>query len=95
MNQKLAVPLKENLYLIFKEAINNIAKHSNAARVDVSLKMDDTSFLMRVQDNGTAVSSQRKSGQGLRNMRMRAKRIDADITFNNDNGFEVTVKSSK
>lgn len=95
MEHKLEVSMKENLYLIFKEAINNIAKHSNADRVDVSLSMDGTSFLMRVQDNGTKVSGTRKSGQGLKNMRMRAKRIDAEITFNDNNGFDVTVKSGK
>lgn len=93
MQQKLDVPLKENLYLIFKESINNIAKHSNADRVDVKLCAGGNRFEMKVKDNGTEVSGSRKSGQGLRNMKMRAKRIDAEITFNNKNGFEVIVEN--
>lgn len=95
MQEKLDVALKENLYLIFKEAINNVAKHSNAEKIDVTLQTNTDDFLLSIRDNGTGASAKRKSGQGLRNMKMRAKRIDADITFNNSNGFEVRVKSGK
>jgi ligand-binding sensor domain-containing protein len=93
MQQQLDVSLKENLYLIYKEAINNIAKHSNADRVEVKLCADGSGVTMGIKDNGTEVSGSRKSGQGLRNMRMRAKRIDAEITFNEENGFEVIVEN--
>ncbi|WP_445666191.1 ligand-binding sensor domain-containing protein [Fodinibius sp. AD559] len=93
MQQQLDVSVKENLYLIFKEAVNNIAKHSNAERVDVKLIADGSGFTMGIKDNGTGASGSRKSGQGMRNMRMRAKRIDAEITFNNKNGFEVIVEN--
>ncbi|MCW9708366.1 ligand-binding sensor domain-containing protein [Fodinibius salsisoli] len=91
MQEKLEVSLKENLYLIFKEAINNIAKHSNADRVDITLSTNGAGFLLSVKDNGTSTHNERKTGQGLRNMNMRAKRIDADITFNHNQGFEVRV----
>ncbi|HKK44671.1 MAG TPA: two-component regulator propeller domain-containing protein [Balneolaceae bacterium] len=93
MQEKLKVSLKENLYLIFKESINNIAKHSNADRVDVTLSTNGAGFEMRVKDNGESSTNVRKSGQGLRNMKMRAKRVDADVSFNNNDGFEVVVKS--
>ena len=93
MQQQLDVSLKENLYLIYKEAVNNIAKHSNADRVDVKLCADGSGFTLGIKDNGTEVTGSRKSGQGLSNMKMRAKRIDAEITFNNKNGFEVIVEN--
>ncbi|MCB0688447.1 MAG: hypothetical protein KDC53_18035, partial [Saprospiraceae bacterium] len=35
--KKLPVQVRQNLYLIFKEAITNVAKHSNATRADVTL----------------------------------------------------------
>lgn len=95
MQEKLKVSHKENLYLIFKEAINNIAKHSNADRVEISLSTKGDGFMMSIRDNGTEVTQKRKSGQGLRNMEMRAKRIDADITFRSTDGFEVRVKNRK
>lgn len=95
MQEKLKVSHKENLYLIFKEAINNIAKHSNADRVEISLSTEGDGFMMSIKDNGTGVTQKRKSGQGLRNMEMRAKRIDADIAFRSTDGFEVRVKNRK
>lgn len=92
MQEKLQVSHKENLYLIFKEAINNIAKHSDASRVDISLSTTGYGFSMSVEDNGSGFMPERKSGQGLRNMKMRAKRMDANIIFKNKNGFEVRVE---
>ncbi len=95
MQQQLDVSVKENLYLIFKESVNNIAKHSNAERVNVTLVADNSGFTMGIKDNGPGVSGSRKSGQGLRNMKMRAKRINAEITFNDKNGFEVIIENRK
>ena len=53
--------------------------------------MNGSNFEMSVKDNGTGIENARKTGQGLRNMKMRAKRIDANITFISNNGFEVRV----
>jgi ligand-binding sensor domain-containing protein/two-component sensor histidine kinase len=93
IQEKLKVSLKENLYLIFKEAINNIAKHSNAEKVDITLSTNGEGFLMSIKDNGHNSSPERKSGQGLRNMKMRAKRVGAAINFKNSDGFEVKVEA--
>lgn len=93
MQKKLQVSLKENLYLIFKEAVNNIAKHSDADKVDITLATNGKGYVLSIKDDGANAAGNRKSGQGLRNMKMRAKRIDADITLDNSNGFEVRVES--
>lgn len=92
MDEKLTVTMKENLYLIFKEAINNIAKHSNATKVDVRLKTDGSFFHLIIHDNGTDISQKRKTGHGLRNMDMRAERINASVNFKNEDGFTVHVE---
>ncbi|MDR8390543.1 histidine kinase [Aliifodinibius sp. S!AR15-10] len=96
MDEKLTVPMKENIYLIFKEAINNIAKHADATKVEVELKNDNGSFDMYIRDNGSGIGEQaRKSGHGLRNMQMRARRIDADIDFENGTGFTIHLHGDK
>lgn len=91
MDNKVSVSMKENLYLIFKEAVNNIAKHSNADKVEVVLKNQNGNFDLYIHDNGQGIKPERKTGQGLRNMKMRAERIDADIEFKNETGFTVHV----
>lgn len=91
MENKLEVPVKENLYLIFKEAVNNISKYSNGDKVDISMKAVNGEFRFKVHDNGTSSNGAKKTGHGLRNMDMRAKRIDSDIEVSTENGFTVLV----
>ncbi len=94
MENKLPVAVKENIYLIFKEAVNNISKYSNGDRVDIVLENKNSSFYFRITDNGTTGKGTKKTGHGLRNMDMRAKRIGADITINTTDGFTIEVEGS-
>lgn len=90
MGKKLPVDVKENVYLIFKESINNVLKHSNATRVDIRFSFDGKEFDLSVKDNGSKIETNRKSGQGLRNIRMRAARMKADVEIGpDDDGFRV------
>ncbi|WP_157464714.1 sensor histidine kinase [Balneola vulgaris] len=91
MENKLAVPLKENLYLIFKEAVNNISKYSNGDKVNISMNTANGLFTFKVHDNGTTGKGTKKTGHGLRNMEMRAKRIGAHIDVATENGFTITI----
>jgi len=94
MDVRLPVHIKENLYLIFKEAVNNIAKHSSANKVTIMLKMKSGQFRLVVHDNGVVPDNGRKSGQGLNNINMRAKRIGAKAIIDTGNGFRVEVEGS-
>jgi ligand-binding sensor domain-containing protein len=70
------------VYLIFKEAINNIVKHSNATHVEINYKLLDKHFELKISNNGIIESiSEISTGQGLNNMKMRAKKIGAQITI--------------
>jgi len=92
MDDRLPVHVKENIYLIFKESINNIAKHSNADKVDITFAYDGRNYELKVQDNGSVTNGKRKSGQGLRNIELRSKRIGAAVNIYNTDGFTVHVK---
>lgn len=92
MDEKLPVHIKENIYLIFKESVNNIAKHSNATEVNVTFTFNGKTFELLVLDNGTSFKTDRKSGQGLRNIKLRSERINAEVTIENKEGFMVQVK---
>ena len=92
MDNKLPVPVKENLYLIFKEAVNNIAKYSNGDRVEVSMESENGEYKFRIYDNGTVGKGLKKTGHGLRNMEMRAQRIGGNFNFEDKNGFTVVLK---
>ncbi len=90
--RELPVQVKENLYLIFKEAINNIVRHSNADSVDIQLSLNGNRYFLNVRDNGTVAVNGRKSGQGLRNIRLRADRLDAILKIDKGDGFSIRVE---
>jgi len=94
LQKKLPVEKRQNLYLIFKEAITNVAKHSNATAVEVRLANEQGKFSMTLHDNGNGFKeSGKKTGNGLRNMKMRAERIHARCNIENDHGVRISIVS--
>jgi signal transduction histidine kinase/ligand-binding sensor domain-containing protein len=98
--KNMPVELRQNLYFIFKEAVNNIAKHSGATRVTVKLYNEGPDFVLLIQDNGKNAkippSSNDNSGQGLDNLRLRAQRINARLDMvAHDNGFKVALRGKR
>jgi len=91
-SKKMSVETRENLYLIFKEAINNVAKHSEANKVDVRLSNSSDSFTIFIKDNGKGINEiNKKKGNGLKNIKMRAERISGKAEFENENGFGIKI----
>ncbi|MBT1699030.1 tetratricopeptide repeat protein [Fulvivirgaceae bacterium PWU4] len=74
---------RKNLFLIFKEAINNAAKYSGASEVEITLKQSDKKTLMlQIADNGNGFDTEQvRHGNGLHNMEVRAKALGAQFTL--------------
>jgi len=94
--QHLPSELRRNVYLIFKEAINNIVKHAaKNAEVSISFALNDKKLFLSVINNKiidrTAFTS---TGQGLKNMKMRAEKINATLDVKiQDRKFIVTMRN--
>jgi len=97
-NHKIPPSTRQELYLIFKEAINNIVKHSNANKVDITLQNNDGVFQMEIQDNGKIIPGKLNgkngahTGQGISNIKMRARRIQAKVEILKNEGYTVKLK---
>ena len=91
MERKIPVELRENLYLIMKEALNNVVKYSDGSQVRISMRLNQDQLEARVWDNGSQLQSAKKTGHGLRNMEMRAQRMKGRLSLSNDDGFLVHV----
>ncbi len=90
---RIAPDIRQNIYLIFKEALTNVKKHSNGATVVVSLTQNKNRLHLLIKDDGTVEKNKIKSsGLGLSNMTMRANRIGADFSQTWDDGCEISVK---
>lgn len=81
---------REQLYFIFKEALHNIAKHSNGDEVWISLRRADE-LILNIKDNGTKRDQQSTDGLGLSNIQMRADKIGAKLAVDAGEMFEVRV----
>ncbi len=92
LNKRLPVDLRQNLYLIFKEAINNVAKHADATRVEIQLENGDSVFKMAIHDDGHVLAeTEKQTGHGLRNMKMRAQRIGGELEILRNGGYIVSL----
>lgn len=91
LQRKLKVDIRQNIYLIFKEAINNAAKYSGSDQIIVSLKNLEGKFMMIITDYGSDFSPRKLTGHGLKNMQMRAERIGGKIEFIKENGLKIIL----
>jgi signal transduction histidine kinase/streptogramin lyase len=94
----LGMQQRKNLYLIFKEALNNAAKYSGAQQVRVALSHEGPQVLLVVRDDGVgfdalAVQQDRGTGgNGLSNMRARADEMKGTLTITAVPGAGTTVQ---
>jgi signal transduction histidine kinase/ligand-binding sensor domain-containing protein len=90
--------IRHNIFLVFKEALNNIAKYSHADKVVIIFTETNENFSITIHDNGIGFNSKGIEGQGngLKNMRQRIEKIGGyfDIESIQDVGTKVTFKIS-
>ena len=89
--RKIPVPLRQNLYFIFKEAVNNIAKHSLATEVQIALFNQGQEFVMQIEDNGLEIRNQQKraklNGPNPRTAAEAATLEDREIQYKTGQGL--------
>ena len=97
--RQLKPVFRQNIYLIFKEAINNILKHAHTDRIHVYFEQEGNILSLKIIDNGQGLSNVKSSlgGHGLVNIKKRASRFDGTVEFINKNGFQIhlTAKISR
>ena len=82
---KLDSEKRKNLFLIFKEAINNAVKYSQSTEVSISLSLQSNNLQMEVMDNGKGFNkAEVKNGNGLSNMKDRAAAIAGALQYNTE-----------
>ncbi|NOX18111.1 MAG: hypothetical protein GXO87_07505 [Chlorobi bacterium] len=95
--KKIKIDVRQNIYLIFKEAVNNAAKYSRSAKIEVKMENNKKNgFVLEITDFGIGLPfDTRFTGNGLSNMKSRAKKIDGKIEFINKNGLTIRLTRSQ
>lgn len=72
-NIRISMLQRNNVYLMIREAITNIVKHSEATQVLLSIKKDGRKVKVKIQDNGKGLAEGVAKGNGLKSLERRAK----------------------
>lgn len=72
---------RKNIYLIFKESVNNCAKYSEAREVTISLEVKNNMLFIEISDDGKGFDYQKNmdKSNGLQNMNNRAKEMQGKL----------------
>jgi streptogramin lyase/two-component sensor histidine kinase len=92
-NLQLPLELKNNLYLVFKEAVNNLVKYSGASKALIQITIRNRTLHLLVQDNGRGFdTTARRRGNGLSNMQRRAEESTAELKVESSPGKGTTIE---
>jgi signal transduction histidine kinase len=88
----LGLAVRHDFFVIFKEAINNLAKYSSATEAFIKLEFSHHYLILTVADNGKGFDPKEiKRGNGLRNMQNRADKIGARYVLESQPGKGTTI----
>ena len=100
---RLGMDARRQVFLIFKECVHNIARHSGCTAVEVELKTEKDWLAVKVTDNGRGFNPAIVEGQlpgahghGLKNMQSRARNLGGwlEIQAAENQGVSVIFTSS-
>ena len=81
---------RKNIVLFIKEAINNVAKYSQASKLVVSVSLVDQKIHINIEDNGVGFNPNNVSGNGISNMKRRIEELQG--TFDIHSQINVGTK---
>ncbi len=86
--------IRRNVFLVVKESLNNILKHSQATEVTITLVRDNNELILYIQDNGVGIKldALRQFGNGVKNMKKRMTDVGIEFSIENKNGTLVTLR---
>jgi len=90
---KIPMDVRQNLYLIFKEAINNSIKHSKCDKINLETKLRGGILEMTLEDDGKGIDEDNvKYGNGLRNMKDRADTLGGKLYIKSIESKGTTIR---
>ena len=92
---KLPMRTRREFYLLYKEAVNNLAKYARCQRATLELTYGHGQLHLLVQDDGVGfdpAAPARGGGNGLTNMRSRAAAIQGHLDIKTTSGAGTSIR---
>jgi len=80
---------------IIKEALSNIARHSNASHAYISVIEHPSLYQLIIEDNGTTASSSSSKGMGLYSIQERVDALQGILHITTNQGFRLFISIPK
>jgi signal transduction histidine kinase len=90
---RCAASVEATAYFVVAEALTNIARHSQAGRAAVSVRLRDDRLQLRITDDGRGGADAR-DGSGLGGIRRRAEAHDGTFVLTSPSGGPTTLNVS-
>lgn len=90
----LGANLRREVFLIFKESVNNIVKHAACTAVEIELNIENSEIFLRLRDNGKGFeTAHQNGGHGLVSMNARANGLGGklEIASGKTSGTIITL----
>jgi two-component system, NarL family, sensor histidine kinase UhpB len=94
MEMELESTAATALFRIVQEALTNVARHSQASVVTVTIKSDERELFVEIHDNGQGISTadqQKRNSFGLIGMQERVMLLGGKITISGEPGVGTTI----
>ena len=90
---RVEAEIRREVFLIFKEGINNIARHSTCTRADAKLRIERGAILLKLTDDGRGFrTSNGGGGHGLESMKHRAETFGGELAVTSVVGQGTTLE---
>ncbi|MBI4469925.1 MAG: hypothetical protein HY650_11460 [Acidobacteria bacterium] len=93
---RLGADMRRDLYLIFKECVHNIVRHSGCRNARIDFQVDRGWIVLAINDDGKGFDPDLGGdGQGLQSMHQRAEKLGGqlEVTTDPDSGTNVTLRA--
>ena len=88
----IAMMQRKNLFLLYKEALHNVARHSEANHVTIGLCLQSEKITLQIGDDGRGFDAATvRQGQGFKSMQKRAEALGGELTIDSTPGEGTTV----
>ncbi|HYV27652.1 MAG TPA: ATP-binding protein, partial [Candidatus Eisenbacteria bacterium] len=88
----LGADVRRQVFLVFKESINNIVRHAACSHVDIDLRVKRDLLILSIKDDGRGFDpAQESDGHGLVSMQTRAKEMGGTLKISSRTGEGTSV----
>lgn len=78
----LGADARREIFFIFKESVNNIARHAGCSETEIILSVENGRLTLKLNDNGKGFNpSEEFEGNGLQSIRDRARKLGAELSI--------------